>query len=785
MMTEMTRYKQQTDVDDDTSSVGSARTEDLPTGTLTVRYHMGSHWWKSRTALEKALLVGWLLLLLVVTVLVAVLHTQSKSLSSFNLPPHTIIQGSPDDALCLSPHCVMLAGSVLSNMDPETDPCEDFYQYACGGWVAKNSIPEGKPVWGTLSKLGSDNQMILRNVLESKEPVNSKPEEKARVFYQSCMDVNKTIEKLGATPLLKIIEHFGGWSIYGNWSAENYDFFEDLVVSKIEYGSGALFSWGVAENDKNSSSHILQFDQGGLTLAARNSYLNESEKEVLDAYEQYIVKVGILLGGDEEATKAAAAGILHIEQKLAAITTPDEERRDDDKMYHLMMIEDLNKLSKAIDWGKFINKAFSKIEKKLDSKEHIVVYAKEFLSNLTVIIKNITETEQGKTNLHNYMVWQVAKNFVGYLSQDFREAVKDLEKAQMGVTGTEELWRECVVATDAAIGPALGAMYVRKAFQGSSKAMAEDMIQRIRKTFKESLQSLKWMDEETKTAAIEKVDAITEMIGYPEYILNPTELEDKYENLKIMENDFFQNNVRVNNFNIRENLKRLFKPVNKTRWDMSPPTVNAYYSPTRNDIVFPAGILQAPIFDHNNSKSLNYGAVGVVMGHELAHAFDDQGRKYDKNGNLDKWWHEETTKKFENLTHCMVNQYSQYELRGEHLNGKLDTRTTSYHIRENIADNAGLKASYHAYQQWVEENGSEAPLPGIHLTHNQLFFLGFAQVWCSAITKEAAHLEIMKDSHVPGEFRVYGSLSNSPDFAEVFKCKENAKMNPKKKCSIW
>ncbi|XP_042880127.1 endothelin-converting enzyme homolog isoform X2 [Penaeus japonicus] len=782
MMTEMTRYKQQTDVDDDTSSVGSARTEDLPTGTLTVRYHMGSHWWKSRTALEKALLVGWLLLLLVVTVLVAVLHTQSKSLSSFNLPPHTIIQepasGAADGALCVTPHCVMLAGAVLSNMDPKADPCDDFYQYACGGWIAKNSIPEGKPVWGTLSKLGSDNQMILRNVLDSKEAASSKTEEKARVFYQSCMDVNKTIEKLGARPLLDITEKFGGWSIYGNWSAENYDFFEDLVVSKIEYGSGALFSWGVAENDKNSSLHILQFDQGGLTLAARNLYLNESEKEVLEAYEQYIIKVGLLLGGEEEATKAAAAGIIHIEKSLAAITTPDEERRDDDKMYHLMNIEDLHKLSGSIDWGKFISKAFDKIDKKVDSKEEVVVYAKEFLSKLTVLIKNITASEQGNTNLHNYMVWQVAKSFVGYLSQDFREAAKDLEKAQMGVSGTEELWRECVVQTDAAIGPALGAMYVRKAFQGSSKSMAEDMIKRIRKTFKEGIQSLQWMDVETKAAAIGKVDAITEMIGYPDYILNPAELDEKFEKLIVIENDYFQNNVRVNNFNIREDLSRLFKPVNKTRWDMSPPTVNAYYSPTRNDIVFPAGILQAPIFDHNNSKSLNYGAVGVVMGHELAHAFDDQGRKYDKNGNLGKWWKEETTRKFEKLTQCMVDQYSQYELRGEHLNGNLT-------LGENIADNAGLKASYRAYQQWVEENGKEPPLPGIQLTHNQLFFLGFAQVWCSAITKEAAHLEIMKDSHVPGEFRVYGSLSNSPDFAEVFKCQENTKMNPKKKCSIW
>ncbi|XP_071527173.1 endothelin-converting enzyme homolog isoform X2 [Panulirus ornatus] len=777
MMTEMTRYKQQTDVDDDTSSVGSARTEELPTGTTTVHYHMGSHWWRSRTALEKALFVGWILLLVVVTVLVAVLHVQTKPQPTLHmLLPHTFSSGPGDT--CLTPECVMLSGSVLSSMNSSRDPCDDFYEYACGGWVAKNPIPEGKPMWGTLNKLASDNQIIIRNVLESTQKTKSKAEEKARVFYHSCMDVNKTIEKLGSKPVLQLIEQMGGWTVTGNWSASNYEVQDDVIMSKVEFSSGALFSWGVAEDDKNSSSHILQFDQGGLTLPARNYYLNESEKEVVDAYIEYITKVGVLLGGEEDASRQAAMGIVKIEHQLATITTPDDQRRDDDKLYHLKTIDELSILAPFMNWVTFINSAFSKVNKRLSGSRNVVVYAPEFLASLTTIISNTTATDEGIENLHNYLVWQVVRNYVGFLSQEFREAAKVLEKAQMGVVGTEETWRECVVATDAALGPAVGAMYVREAFQGEAKALAEEMIKRVRKTFEENLESVHWMDEKTLKAALEKASSISEMIGYPDYILDREELDTKFTDLKVMENEFFQNNVRVNNFNIKENLARLFKPVNKTRWDMSPPTVNAYYSPTRNDIVFPAGILQAPFFHHDNPKSLNYGAVGVVMGHELAHAFDDQGRKYDKDGNLHQWWQQETSDKFKNLTKCMVDQYSAYSLRGEKLNGKLT-------LGENIADNGGLKASFRAYQEWVQENGEEKALPGIHLNHQQLFFLGFAQVWCSSITKEAAHLEIMKDSHVPGKFRVFGSLTNSQDFAKVFKCIKGSKMNPKRKCTVW
>ncbi|KAL7639847.1 UNVERIFIED_CONTAM: hypothetical protein RMT77_009260 [Armadillidium vulgare] len=774
MMTEMTRYKHQTDFEDDCSSVGSGRTEDMSTGTTRVRYHMGSHYWRSRTKLEKLLLVGWGVLILTVTILVAIIHSQATKSSHFILTDHDSLFNT-----CLTEECVMITGRVLERMNLSANPCEDFYSYACGGWIATSIKPEGKPAWGTLGKLASDNQVAIRRALESDSVSPSMSEEKAKLFYRSCLDSNDTIERRGAQPILDILLKIGGWSIYGNWSAKGYDFRRDIILSQVEYNSGALFAWGVAENDKNSNKYVLEFDQGGLLLPARDYYLNESEKAVAEAYVKYMTKIGVLLGAEENQSRVVAEDILAFETELARISTPDDERRDDEKLYHNMTLNELTRSAPFIDWTIFVNSAFKKINQKLYSKEEVVVYAPEYLEQLSQFIFNKTATEQGNTSIHNYLTWHIVKNHIAYLSREFREAYSILEKAQVGISGGEESWRECVAATDAAIGPAVGAMYIRSSFSEQDKKMASEMLEGIRKAFRRGLNSVPWMDGKTKLAALEKADHISDMIGYPEYILDPKELDHKFEDLEFSEDMFFENNMNVTLFKVKENLRRLFEPVNKTKWDMTPPTVNAYYSPTRNSIVFPAGILQPPLFDKRNPPSLNYGAVGVVMGHELSHAFDDQGRKYDKNGNLHSWWEPITTEQFNKRTQCMIAQYSNYSLCDEHLKGRLT-------LGENIADNGGLKASFQAYSEWAKQHPQhEQMLPGLNLTPPQMFFLGFGQVWCSAMTKEIAHLEILRDSHVLPEFRVRGSLSNSHEFAHAYNCPVGSKMNPKKKCVVW
>lgn len=304
------------------------------------------------------------------------------------------------------------------------------------------------------------------------------------------------------------------------------------------------------------------------------------------------------------------------------------------------------------------------------------------------------------------------------------------------------------------------------------------MINEIRSAFEETLGDLVWMDEKTRLAAKEKADAIYDMIGFPDFILEPKELDDVYDGYEVSEDSFFQNMLNLYNFSAKVMADQLRKPPSRDQWSMTPQTVNAYYLPTKNEIVFPAGILQAPFYAHNHPKALNFGGIGVVMGHELTHAFDDQGREYDKEGNLRPWWQNESLTAFQNHTACMEEQYSQYQVNGERLNG-LQT------LGENIADNGGLKAAYNAYKAWLRKHGEEQPLPAVGLTNHQLFFVGFAQVWCSVRTPESSHEGLVTDPHSPARFRVLGTLSNSRDFLRHFGCPVGSPMNPGQLCEVW
>lgn len=326
------------------------------------------------------------------------------------------------------------------------------------------------------------------------------------------------------------------------------------------------------------------------------------------------------------------------------------------------------------------------------------------------------------STLNNYMVWQLVRTFTACLSKPFREAYKGLRKALVGTEGGEEPWRYCVNDASNVIGFAIGAMFVREVFHGEAKPQSEQMINEIRAAFQDNLRNLDWMDAETRQQAVEKADAISDMIGFPDYILNAAQLDDKYRDLDLDPTKYFENNIRVNVYNLVRNLERLDQPVNKTLWSMTPPTVNAYYTPSKNQIVFPAGILQAPFYDARNAKSLNFGGMGVVMGHELTHAFDDQGREFDKDGNLHQWWNNKTVERFKERTACLAKQYAEYKINGKALNGKQT-------MGENIADNGGLKAAYRAFLS--SRNVTEAdqlPLPGLNLSHRQMFFVSFAQV---------------------------------------------------------
>ncbi|XP_012937858.1 endothelin-converting enzyme homolog [Aplysia californica] len=541
-----------------------------------------------------------------------------------------------------------------------------------------------------------------------------------------------------------------------------------------------FFDIGVAEDDKNSSANILQVDQGGLGLPDRDYYLNKtiSEDKTLSAYLKYMVKVFTLLGAPNETyTTQMMTRVIEFETELANITTPDEERRDEEKMYHKYTLSNMTRTFNQVGWVHLVNHLLSVVSLSVQPTEHVVVYAPEYLEQMNTLLAHYRNTEDGLMVLTKYFLWHVVRDYVALLSKPFREAQKEFLESISGVQGNDDVWHTCITNTDSVLGFATGALFVKDTFKGESRGKAKEMIENVREAFKENLPRLKWMDPKTQAAAIDKANAVTDMIGYPTYILDTAKLDKKYEGLNINASDYFGNNLACLRFSIKKSLEKLRK-VPKNEWVMTPPTVNAYYTASKNTIVFPAGILQAPFFDKSFPQSLNYGAMGVVMGHELTHGFDDQGREFDKNGNLKQWWDPAAIRRFQEKTQCMVDQYSSYTIHGEHERGKQT-------LGENIADNGGLKSAYHAYKNWVSRNGEEQLLPAIGLSHQQLFFLSFAQVWCWNSKPESDHLQVIKDAHAPAKSRVIGPLSNSYDFAEVFKCPKNSKMNPQKKCEVW
>ncbi|XP_048752653.1 endothelin-converting enzyme homolog isoform X3 [Ostrea edulis] len=780
---------------------------DFETGVV-VRNNLFS--WQRKTLLERVLIVLCLLLMLTVLIMAIVMATQSSSNqtdtqtsklqkiqickecgkiipviktnytkkcptpSAVTPGPAPTCPGPP--SVCLTPACVTVAASLYNSMDTTADPCEDFYQYACGGWVDSHPLPSGHSRWGTFNVLWQENQIVMKKVIE--KPLNktaSLAEVKAQKYYESCMDRNKTIEKLGGQPLQKLLSGIGAWPKLNETTHLDI---QDYVEKIKAYGINILFAIWVGVDDRNSSVNILQVDQGGLGLPERQYYLNESDKKVLNAYLEYMTKVGVLMGGEENVTRKHMQDVIALETELANITVPSEDRRDEEKIYHKITVTDLQGIAPFLNWTKFFGKMMAVTNITLATDEPIVSFSSDFLRKMSAIVTTKLQTEQGRRTLQNYLLWHIVSSLTSYLSKPFRNAKKILTEALSGTTGGEELWRYCITDTDGVVGMALGAMFVREAFQGESKQKAEKMVNEVKYAFKKNLPNLLWMDDETRQAAKEKANAVIDLIGFPSYINNNTQLNKEYQALEVKGDEYFQNNIRNMLFVVRKDLQTLRSKPKKNQWDMTPPTVNAYYTPTKNEIVFPAGILQAPFYEIDYPKSLNFGAMGVVMGHELTHGFDDQGREYDKYGNLHSWWNNQSIVNFQNRTQCIVDQYSQYKLGNNYVKGKQT-------LGENIADNGGLKAAYHAFEYWLKQNAEEQPLPALNLTHKQLFFLGFAQVWCSTSTAEADHLQILTDPHSPAIYRVIGTLSNSKEFAEQYNCPVNSKMNPQKKCEVW
>ncbi|XP_059931819.1 endothelin-converting enzyme 2b [Gadus macrocephalus] len=563
----------------------------------------------------------WLAALLLVSVLLLLL-TLTLGLTQ-----------SPDGSkeLCLSEACVMLAGRMAEAMDRQADPCQDFYQYACGGWTRKNPLPDARSRWSTFNSLWEQNQALLKHILENGTfNGTSEAERKTQSYYLSCLNQPR-IDQLGAQPLIDLITKLGGWSITGRWEKDN--FMEVLKLLSGPYRAQPFFSLGVSTDPKNSNSNVIQVEQSGIFLPSRDYYLNKTANEkVLDAYLEYMVELGLLLGGSRNSTEQEMRQILELETALANITVPQDQRRDEEKLYHKITIADLQVLAPAVDWLDLLSSSLSPLE--LNDTEPVVIYTREYLVEMSQLI-----ARTDRSLLNNYMIWTLVQKGVASLDQRFENAQDKLLESLYGTKKScTPRWQTCIGNTDDTMGFALGALFVKETFDRNSKGIAEQMINEIRTAFKESLDQLSWMDPDTREAAKDKADAIYDMIGFPDFILDPKELDDVYDGYEVGEESFFNNMFNFYNFSSRVMSEQLRKRPSRDQWSMTPPTVNAYYMATKNGIVFPAGILQAPFYSHDHPKALNFGGIGVVMGHELTHALTTRAREYDKEGNMRPWW---------------------------------------------------------------------------------------------------------------------------------------------------
>ncbi|EFA09825.2 neprilysin-1 [Tribolium castaneum] len=676
-------------------------------------------------------------------------------------------------SVCLTEECVRTAASLLGAMDHTADPCVDFFQYACGTWNKKHVIPEDRSSISTFEVMADQLQVILKGVLE--EPINLEDNEatrKAKTFYNTCMDILQ-IRKIGDAPLREVLEGLGGWPVTKpDWTPPSFSI--EVLLGKIRgvYNEGVLIEQWVGPDDKNSSVNIIQMDQMQLALPSRDYYLKASSEGDMTAYHKYMTNIAVLLGANKTTAKEELQEVVDFERRLANASLPEADRHDTSAIYRKLTLQELQTIVPQIKWLEYLR---SFLDVDIDDQEPVVAYG---LSYFIEMGKILAETNQRV--IHNYVLWRLIMSLSPHMIDDYQKERVEFRKILQGVLSERHRWSQCVEWTNKKLGMAVGALFIRDNFNHDSKETALTMIHTIREAFNELLAENDWMDDETRAVAKEKADAMNERIGYPQLITNKQELVKEYAALNITKTEFITNVLNILKYDAEQNLQKLRQPVDKDKWSTEPAVVNAFYNPNKNDIVFPAGILQPLFYSQHFPKSLNYGGIGVVIGHEITHGFDDKGRQFDKDGNMMQWWNNATIRAFRERTQCIIDQYSRYKIDevGLYVNGRMTQG-------ENIADNGGLKQSFRAYRKWVSQHGEEPDLPGLNLTHDQLFFLNYAQIWCGSMRPEDALTKVRSSVHSPGPIRVLGPLSNSWDFAKAYDCPLGSPMNPTNKCSVW
>ncbi len=655
----------------------------------------------------------------------------------------------------------------LDQIDHSIDPCVNFYQYTCKKWIATNPIPSDQAFWGPDGKLQLWNESVLKAVLEAaakNDPSRSPVQQKIGDYYESCMDQPAKNAK-GINAIKPELDRIKAMQSKDEIAAELSRIHQQIYSLAGASDSGArvaLFGFASSQDLDDATKVVAAVDQGGLGLPDRDYYFKEDEKsvETRKQYVDYAQKVFVLMGDDTATASTHAKTIMEMETALAKSSMDIVKRRDLANLNHKLSEAELRALTPSFSWDAYL-KPLSP-----PTTAHYLVTSPDFLKGVNQLI-NSRSLDDWKI----YLSWNLVNNSAKQLSDSFvNEEFEFYGRQLLGQKELEPQWKRCVRAVDRDLGEALGQAYVELAFGPDAKARMIKLVNGLTDSMSEDIQHLDWMSAETKKEAVVKLRGIEDKIGYP------NQWRD-YSSLQIVRGDAAGNAYRSSEFEFNRQLQKIGKPVDRAEWGMTPPTVNAYYDPQLNTINFPAGILQPPYFEKQMDDAVNYGEIGAVIGHEMTHGFDDEGRKFDAKGNLRDWWTEEDGKKFEARAQCIDDEYSSFEvLPGLKLNGKLT-------LGENTADNGGTRIAYMAFEKTLTPDQKNAKTDG--LTPQQRFFIAYGESWCGTMTPELLRLLAQSNPHSPNEYRVNGVVSNMPEFQKAFGCKKGQAMVRENSCHVW
>ncbi|HYV50222.1 MAG TPA: M13 family metallopeptidase [Myxococcaceae bacterium] len=670
-----------------------------------------------------------------------------------SLVPFLALLGSP-----ATPASMTLAqsGIVPEWMNRQADPCVDFFEYSCGGFTAKQEIPADRPAWGATTMVQQEAELFLKDMLEkaAQDPGNDPVKKKLGDYWAACMD-EPAIEKAGTAPLKPYLDLIR--------QVKDLQSARRAVMALHADGIYPFFDSGQLQDYADATQVIAALDQAGLGLPDRKYYLEDAGniKAVRAAYQEHVGRMFALLGKSPADVKVAVADVLRIENALAKLQQDEVVRREPHNVYHRIDRKGLEQQAPDFPWGEYLK------EMGIADVTAITVHDPAYYPGVTRLM-----AQEKPPAIRSYLTWTVLHGAASILSKAFVDEDFKLKQALTGIKALSPRWRRCVARTDTDLGLLLAQPYVAARFAGDSKQRATELTKSVLSAMNVSLDSLPWMDAPTRAAAKTKLGKMGYLVGYPE--------RWRAYDFEVGRQSYAANVLAAARFEHRRQFAKIGKPVDRTDWLMTPPTVNAYYDASLNQLALPAGQLQPPFFGATFHPAVNFGSTGGgTIGHEMTHGFDDEGRQFDADGNLKNWWSEQTGKAFDAATQCVVDQYSKYEaVPGVHLNGKLTAG-------ENIADIGGVKLGFEAYQAY---RAKQKPAPAAKvegLTDDQLYFLAYGQSWCAKLRPEYLEMMAHTNPHSPPKLRVNGVIVDQPGFGPAFSCKAGTPMNPGKACSVW